>query len=163
MRHLDDGTLRRMQDDPFFAGDGRRDHLRSCERCRERQAAIAADARHTAALFDADAPMFHTRPALQRVHRSIAQGKPSPAGRLVGWIEGYRSAVRVGFGSVAASLALVGALLFTPAGSLAQSFITIFQPKQVAPVYVTSADLKSLDGLQKYGTVHPPQGAGSHE
>jgi len=50
----------------------------------------------------------------------------------------------------------VGALALTPAGSLAQSVITIFQPQQVAPLYVTSTDLQSLPNLQQYGTVHAP-------
>jgi hypothetical protein len=86
----------------------------------------------------------------------VAQRRNTPATRLAGWIEGYRSGLKVGLGSVAATFALLGALLFTPAGSLAQTFITIFQPKQITPVYVTSADLQSLPALQKYGTVHAP-------
>ena len=60
-------------------------------------------------------------------------------------------------GGLAAARALVTALALTPAGSLAQTFITIFQPKQVAVVPVTSDELKTLPNLQKYGTVHAPQ------
>lgn len=154
MRHLDDGTLRRIYDEPLIVSDGERAHLRSCERCRERQTSIAATARDAAALFHTDVPTFHSAAALQRVHRRLPEGRPVAAGRFVRWVEEYRDSFRAGLGSAVAALALIGALLFTPAGSLAQSFITIFQPKQVTPLYVSSADLQSLPRLQQYGTVH---------
>jgi hypothetical protein len=56
-------------------------------------------------------------------------------------------------GGVIAAAALVGALALTPAGSLAQSFITIFEPQQVVPVPVTSGELQSLPNLRDYGTM----------
>ena len=56
-------------------------------------------------------------------------------------------------GGVIAAAALVGALALTPAGSLAQSFITIFEPTQFTAVPVTSGDLQSLPNLQDYGSM----------
>jgi hypothetical protein len=36
----------------------------------------------------------------------------------------------------------------------AQDFLSLFQPKQFAPVAVTSADIRSLAGLASYGSIH---------
>lgn len=59
-------------------------------------------------------------------------------------------------GGIIAAAALVAALALTPAGSLAASFITIFEPQQIAAVPVTQADLQSLRGLpdlSSFGTM----------
>lgn len=56
----------------------------------------------------------------------------------------------------AAGAAIVAALVLTPVGSYAQDFITIFQPKQVAAVAITPAELQSLPDLGDYGTVIQP-------
>ena len=56
-------------------------------------------------------------------------------------------------GGVVAAAALVGALALTPVGSLAQSFITIFEPTQFAAVPVTPGEMQSLPSLRDYGTM----------
>ncbi len=61
-------------------------------------------------------------------------------------------------GGLAAAAALVGVLALTPAGSLAQSFLTIFQPKQFVAIPVTMSDLQSLPDLRQYGTMTRSQG-----
>src|SRR5438270_14002590 len=111
MRHLNDGTLRRILDEPLIVTDGQRAHLRSCERCTRRSEEIAADAQSTSTLFTAGPPTFQAAAALQRVHRTVAQEGQS-SGRLAGWLELYRGRVRASFAGVAATLALVSALLF---------------------------------------------------
>lgn len=68
---------------------------------------------------------------------------------------GSRRISRPIWGAVAAA-AVAGALILTPVGSYAQDFITIFQPKQIAAVPVTSAELDSLPDLADYGTVSQP-------
>jgi hypothetical protein len=56
----------------------------------------------------------------------------------------------------AAALALVAALIWTPAASLAQDFIGLFQPTQIATIQTTTAELQSLQGLRQYGVFHRP-------
>jgi hypothetical protein len=54
----------------------------------------------------------------------------------------------------AAAAAAVGALFaFTPVGTLAQSFLTIFEPQQFVAVPVSRADIGSLPDLRRFGTV----------
>jgi len=94
------------------------------------------------------------------LHGAARSGGDPPTQR---WYERMMTMVRLGnrriarpiWGGVAAA-ALAGALIFTPVGSYAQDFITIFQPKQVAAVPVTPDELKSLPELVDYGTVTKP-------
>lgn len=53
--------------------------------------------------------------------------------------------------ATAASVALI-AVLFTASG-LAETILTIFEPKHVVAVPITSADLMSADGFARYGTL----------
>lgn len=155
MAHLSDGTLRRMVDEPLAIADSDRRHYRACSHCQEQGAQIAALAGTTARIFGAAPAPLDTARAFAQVGRRVAlQGSAAHAGR---WSlpRTLRHAVRPA-GGVAAALALVGALALTPAGSLAQSLITIFQPQQISTVQVTTHDLRQLSGLARYGTFHAP-------
>jgi hypothetical protein len=65
------------------------------------------------------------------------------------WIKGL---------AAAASVALIATLL--TASGLAETIVTLFEPKQVVAVPITSADLSSAAGLTTYGTLtwsNPPK------
>jgi hypothetical protein len=65
------------------------------------------------------------------------------------WIKGL---------AAAASVALIATLL--TASGLAETIVTLFEPKQVVAVPITSADLSSAAGLTAYGTLtwsNPPK------
>jgi hypothetical protein len=66
-------------------------------------------------------------------------------------------------GGVLAACAVVSAVALTPAGSLAQSFVTIFQPKQVAAVQLTSLDVRSIAQLRHYGAIRLPARVSSEQ
>ena len=69
--------------------------------------------------------------------------RPRSSGPLVSvWLKGL---------AAAASVALVAVLL--TASGLAETILTIFEPKQVIAVPITSADLMSADGFARYGTL----------
>jgi hypothetical protein len=76
-------------------------------------------------------------------HLALAARRPSPA--------------TIGFGFGLAAAALVVLLITTPLGSLAQNFLTIFQPSQFAPIDVSSLGhnglhAKLLPDLEEFGT-----------
>ncbi len=156
MRHIDEGTLRRLQDEPLIATDAQRHHLSQCEHCREQAAQIAATAA-TVSVATFGTPAFDAGTALNRLHARIERDHLQPvqtkrargsAGRrLRTWMAGPVAAV-----------ALIGALILTPAGSLAQTFMTIFQPKQVQAVSVNINELRGLPKLRKFGTMHIQRG-----
>lgn len=56
MRHLSEGSLRWMLDDPLSLAGEDRAHLRECRRCRDAAARVIGDARRAAAVFEAEQP-----------------------------------------------------------------------------------------------------------
>lgn len=156
MRHIDDGTLRRLQDEPLIVTETQRHHLASCERCRTRSEVIGRDAAGTAVLMGA--PAFDAAPALTRLHARIERDWLQPVYTRRTAPATARRRIRAWMAGPVAAVALAGALAWTPAGSLAQSFITIFQPKQIQAVPVSIGDLRGLPNLSEYGTMHIQQG-----
>ena len=63
----------------------------------------------------------------------------------------------------AATVALAAVVAFTPVGSYAQGFLTVFTPQKLAAVPITSAELKSLPDLNNYGTLVQPKGSQTKE
>jgi hypothetical protein len=168
MRHLDEGTLRRLYDEPRAVAQHAQEHVAACARCRERFAAIAADARSAAASFamleTAGTEQVDVEQALAAVRRRIAaQAAPAPAWRehrlqerIMVMIRTLSTGAPTGrpnrrllspLSGIVAAVALVAALALTPVGSLAQSFLTIFEPQQFVAVDVTPADITSLNSL----------------
>jgi hypothetical protein len=81
---------------------------------------------------------------------------PARAGTRLDVLRWRRPAWGRALGGVVAAGVVLTAVVFTPAGSLAQSFVTIFQPKQVTAVQLTSLDVRSLSQLRHYGAIHVP-------
>jgi len=92
--------------------------------------------------------------ALSRIRARIEAERIKPAsvatsGRTRG--EGALVSIWVKGAAAAASVALVAVLL--TASGLAETILTIFEPKHVVAVPITSADLMSADGFARYGTL----------
>jgi hypothetical protein len=161
MRHLSDGALRRLYDEPVAIPAAARRHYATCTRCRGRFDTIAADARATATLLAVGNAHADSAAAVTQIRQRIAAESSVHSRRwhqrwyermgVMVQLNGRRLARPVG--GVIAAAALVGAVALTPAGSLAQSFITIFEPQQFVPVPVTSGELQSLPNLRDYGTM----------
>ena len=150
VRHIDEGTLRRIEDEPLLLTESERRHLDTCERCRERAVSVEADMR-SAGLLAAPAPRFDAHAALARFEGTAkaTTGAPAWRRRLQLWLHAYPTPARA-TGGFAGAAVLVAGLALTPAGSLAQSFISSFQPQQVQPIYVSVSDLQSLPQLRDY-------------
>ncbi|HEY8687490.1 MAG TPA: hypothetical protein VIO57_17960 [Chloroflexota bacterium] len=155
MRHLNDGILRRLVDEPFAIADSQKEHLAGCETCEGRYLRIQMDARETRAALDLPSYAPHVATALAHVTDRTRSVEPARAGRRSPvW---HRPAVRRVLGTALAACVVVGAVTLTPAGSMAQSFVTIFQPSGVKAVQLTSLDIKSLTQLRHYGTISAPK------
>ena len=160
MTHLADGVLRRLYDDPLTITDRARAHLRDCARCRTRQAEMADTARTMTALFDLPAARPDTARAFARarLHLGPARGGASLASRVAMGLDPRlvqrRFAAMMG---AAVTAVLVMVLAFTPAGSFAQSFFTIFQAQRFAVVPLSMSDLSALPNLSDYGTMESPR------
>ena len=156
MKHLPDGTLRRLVDEPLAITDSQSTHLNACKSCGARFTRIESDAHRVSAAFDM--PIFSpdVSAAFSEVNARLdGVGRQRIGGRLRA-LRWTRPGFRYSLGSMAAAVAVITGIALTPAGSLAQSFVTIFQPTSVAAVPLTSLDVRSLAQLRHYGSIHLP-------
>lgn len=169
MRHLDDGAIRRLYDEPEAVAAADRAHLAACARCQRTYALVAAYARAASGLLAAPATRVDPVPALHTIRQRLAaEPAPRATGLRLPWrrplerttpmYQYNTSARRLArpTGALVAAAALAGAFALTPAGSLAASVLTIFEPQQFTAVPVTSGDLQSLrdlPDLSSYGTM----------
>ena len=71
MRHLSDGALRRLYDEPFALDEATRAHYNSCQDCQTRFATVADDARHAAGLMAVDAVAVDANQTVQKIVAAI--------------------------------------------------------------------------------------------
>lgn len=143
MAHLNDGTLRRMVDDPDARTGSNAAHLEGCADCRTRFDAFSNDAQSIATLLAvSDAPVDVSR-AFERV-RSAPAARPRLGFRLPVARPGSRP-FTLAFAAVIAVAALITTVI-------AQG-INTYAPTTVQPVPVTMADMQALTQLADYGTV----------
>jgi hypothetical protein len=149
MDHLADGTLRRLVDDGETLDDIQASHLASCAICRSKMAAIVDDAGRTHDVFlralTADASGADSDDA----DSSSAWRSISP--RLMR----RRSVLLSGPWLIAATAAAAAVCLlaFTPVGTYAQNFLTIFEPEQFVALPVSRSEIVSLPDLTRFGTM----------
>lgn len=150
LRHLSDGDLRRLHDDRFAGSNAERAHVDTCERCRTRQATIAANAQLAGRVLGAvEVSPSSTERAFQRVQGRL--GERAPASETL-------RRPRIG----ARRWAVAGVLAVTVTGGLvatagAAGWLSIFSPTQVAPVVLTAGDISGLPDLHAYGQMHITQ------
>jgi hypothetical protein len=150
VRHVPDGVLRRLDDEPLAVPDRVSEHLAGCRRCSARRAQIADDARHAARLFsaphlvpDIDAAWARLRPGLD------AGTRPATRRRVAGpdlgrWRRLPRRSLR--------SALAIGATGAVIAGTAAAATLTtVFAPTHVAPVTLSQGDLRAIAGLAGLG------------
>lgn len=147
MIHLDEGTLRLFCDDENALDAGQRAHLESCPDCGPRLSEIRADAAFAAAALGPESDGKNRDSASLELSRAWS--------RVLGRIGRVPQKIAYGpwIAAAAAAAAIVCVFIFTPVGTLAQSFLTIFEPQQFVAVPVSRADLGSLPDLQRFGTV----------
>jgi hypothetical protein len=149
VRHLDDGVLRRLIDEPLAASEADRGHLAGCAACRERGDRIAAEATAAGALLAVSSFEPDAGAALARVRNLAA---PAPAPRRA-WARWSWTASRSGR---PLALTLGVALLAGVSIAAAPAVVPIFQPRQVVAVPVTPPSAGAIAGLpdlSKYGTL----------
>jgi len=153
--HPSDGTLRRSLDEPVTLDARARRHLATCPRCAKRLEAMETDIAGAFAMFAAPDPSIDVDAARKRLAETEA-ARPADArparSSLRRTPRGVRSA-RTSRVLVGVAVAAVASVVVVVSGG-AQDFLSLFQPRQFAPVPVTSADIRSLAGLASYGSIH---------
>ncbi len=154
MRHLSDGTLRRIYDEPLAMTSLDQAHFDDCTECKVRFESIANTARATATLLSV--PGFTPEPAAAL--RSVqARIRMDEAARPPSWTERWldRTSPRWRPLATPAIAVLLAVALVTglTATGVAQSLVRVFEPRTVAPVQVSSSDFAARGPLLDYGEV----------
>jgi hypothetical protein len=137
VRHLNEGTLRRVYDEPLALAGAEQTHLDGCAECRERFGAITSQARATAQLLTV-APFEVQAPTALR---SLRQRLQEQASRPVPWYQPWldRNAPRLRPLSTPLVAIVLAAVLFSSlaATGVVTRLIRVFQPTQVVGVQVS--------------------------
>ena len=147
MRHVLDGTLRRLIDEPFAIADRDIRHVEGCARCTARLERFIGDAAAAERIFDVPV-LVDTDIALSH---SQASTVVTPRDRVTLQFRRRRSWSLMGASfSTGASVAAVGVVLASIAA--AATLTTVFAPTRVAPVPVSQADVTELTQLMALNT-----------
>lgn len=152
MKHLSEGTLRRMLDQPQSFAEADRSHLESCKRCRTTAAAVVSDAGKVAVLMEGTGRVAaDPAPALEGLRgrglSPLAVSSSAPAWR---WNR-LRSRRTMRPALYVATAGLMGLMLVGT--GVAGNLIKIFEPDKLVAVPVDLKSLNSLPDLQDYGTI----------
>jgi hypothetical protein len=151
VRHIPDGVLRRLDDEPLAVPDRVTDHLAGCGQCSARRAEIAGDTERAAQLFSALQLVPDVDIAWARLQRELESQRAGGAGRR-GQPERVRPR-RAWFPRVSLRTGLaIGAIGVVVAGTAAAATLTtIFAPTHVAPVSLSQRDLRAIAGFTGLG------------
>src|SRR3984893_16944833 len=154
VRHLSDGTLRRIYDEPLALTAADQAHFDECTECKPRFHVIANDARATTGLLEVPAFEPQAPAALAVVRTRI---KREETARPPRWYERWlrRTSPRWRPMATPAIAVLLAAALLTGLGvsGIAQSLFRIFEPKQLQAVTVSPSDFAQTTALLDYGQV----------
>jgi hypothetical protein len=151
VRHVADGVLRRLDDEPLAVPDRVIDHLAGCERCSARRARIADDSELAARLLSGPQPVPGTDMAWARLQRDLQRISVNGADRRRRPAPVFRRSPRFPRVSLRAGLA-IGAVGIVVAGTAAAATLTtIFAPTHVAPVSLSQGDLRAVTAFMGLG------------
>jgi hypothetical protein len=161
VRHVPDGVLRRLVDEPLAVADADAGHVGGCHRCAERREQIAADAGVAGGLLSRPQPVPDIDDAWRRLQRSLAdpnlpvQARRRPARRH------WRLIVL----PVPSAAVLTAVAVLVAGAAAATALTTVFAPTRVAPVKVSSADFQAIanvagiDESDRLGGLGTPSGS----
>jgi len=153
VRHLNDGTLRRIYDEPLAMTAADQAHFDGCVECKARFNGIANEARTTATLLSV--PAFDPNPgaALATVRARIKRDEAArPSRWYQRWID--RNTPRLRPMATPAVAALLAAVLVSGVAvtGVAGQLVRVFQPRQIVAVQVSPSGVPSNLRLD-YGQV----------
>jgi len=154
VRHLSDGTLRRIYDEPLALTAADQAHFDECPDCKPRFDAIANEARATTARLRVPSFEPQARAALSVVQARITREETArPARWYQRWLD--RNSPRWRPMATPAIAVLLAAVLVTGLGvsGVAQSLIRVFEPRQLQAVQVSPSDFAQGTALLDYGNV----------
>ena len=154
MRHLNDGTLRRIYDEPLALTAADQAHFDECADCKNAFGAIANNARAATALLSLPAFEPQAAAALPRVlNRIRAEEAARPRRWYERWLD-HNSPRWRPMATPAIAVLLAAALVTGLAVSgAAQRLFRVFEPNKFVAVSVSPSDIPTTSALLDYGEV----------
>jgi hypothetical protein len=165
VRHVPDGVLRRLDDEPLAVPDRVTEHVAGCERCSARRAEIAHDTERAVQVLagptlvpDVDIAWARLRRALESSDADAAADRRSPVQVPPRRARFPRISLRAGLAMGAVGIVVAGT-------AAAATLTTVFAPTHVAPVSVSQRDLRAVAGImglansQSLGGFSTPNGS----
>ncbi len=154
MRHVPDGVLRRLEDEPLAVPDRVTEHVAGCGHCSARRAQVAEDAELAARLLSASQLVPDADMAWARLQRGLYRRPGEGADRRRRPAPAFRRPVRFPRVSLRAGL-VIGALAIVVGGTAAAaSLTTIFAPTHVAPVSLSQTDVQAITAFMGLDDSH---------
>lgn len=157
MRHIPDGVLRRLDDEPLAVPDRVTDHVLSCERCSARRAEIAGDTERAAQLLSVPQLVPDVDLAWARLERELTSRNASgtvmrrqPARVRPRRARFPRMSLRTGLAIGATAVVIAGT-------AAAATLTTVFAPTHVAAIPLSQSDLRAIAAFVGLGN-GPPGG-----
>ena len=152
--HLDSAVLRRYVDEPDVLLSYEKEHLLGCAPCR----GTLDELRHNAQSAVRALELEDELPDLERARAAFAR-RAAPSTHSAPIDDRTKRAPATSRWVPAAAAAAILMLLFSyaPFRVYAQSLLTIFEPRQIAPISLTTAEFKQMHDvpqLDEVGTVH---------
>src|SRR5258708_369041 len=136
MRHLSQGTLRRMQDEPLSTTGSEKDHYASCADCRQRAMTIATEAERASMLLAVSEVGVETQAALAQLRRSAISQKAFKPSLLASLRGVFVSGSNRGARPLAALALATTAMVVLVATGAAEKFVKVFEAHQLQAVHV---------------------------
>jgi len=146
MRHVSDGVLRRLQEEPYAVPDAAGRHLETCGRCRASSGQIAENAALASRLLAVPPAAEDTDAAWARLQRQLEPAARRPA-RGSGVPRFPRPLVNV---PVVTGVGLT-AVLVAGGVAAAATLTTVFSPTKVATVSLSQGDLRAVSNVLGLG------------
>lgn len=153
MRHLSDGILRRIYDEPLALTAADQAHYDGCAQCQARFQSIANAARSSAVLLSVPSFEPQSAPALAALRRRISEDARRPVPWYQRWLDRNSPRMRP-LATPAIAIALAAALLTGVAVTGVSGFLTrIFEPTKIVAVQVSPSDVFPSSVLLDYGQI----------
>jgi hypothetical protein len=154
VRHIAEGALRRLDDEPLAVPDRVTDHVAGCGRCTARRARIADDTERAARLLSAPQQVPDVDVAWAELQRELHRRREDGAQRHRRPAPVFRRPHRFPSVSLRAGLVIAAVGIVVAGTAAAATLTSIFAPTHVAPLSLSRSDLRAITAFMGLGDSH---------
>jgi hypothetical protein len=151
VRHISDGVLRRLDDEPLAVPDRVVDHVAGCERCTGRRAEIADDTERAVQLFSGARLVPDIDVAWGRLLRELGTQRADGGDERRHPVRVQPRGARFPRVSLRTALIMCAIGIVVVGTAAAATLTTVFAPTHVAPLSLSQSDLRAIAAFTGLG------------